>query len=68
LESSRRTFAKAITWQCVGIISMIGLAYIHSGSVIEAISLAFSASATGFIFYFIHERAWSKISWGRRLR
>ncbi|MEM9574014.1 MAG: DUF2061 domain-containing protein, partial [Pseudomonadota bacterium] len=59
-------FAKAITWQCVGILSMAVLAFIHSGNMFEAISLALSASATGFIFYFIHERAWSKISWGRK--
>lgn len=68
LETSRRTFAKAITWQCLGIFSMIGLAFIHSGNMVEAISLALSASATGFILYFIHERAWTKISWGRKLR
>lgn len=47
---------------------MIGLAFFHSGNLVEALSLALSASATGFIFYFIHERAWSRIRWGRKLR
>jgi uncharacterized membrane protein len=68
LDTSRRTIAKAITWQCVGILSMIGLAFFHSGNLVEALSLALSASVTGFIFYFIHERAWSRIRWGRKLR
>lgn len=46
---------------------MIGLAFMHSGNLFEALSLALSASATGFIFYFIHERVWAKIGWGRQI-
>jgi uncharacterized membrane protein len=66
LESPRRTFVKAVTWQLLGIATMTLLALFQSGSLIDAIMLALSASATGFVFYFVHERCWSKINWGRK--
>ncbi|MEM5502457.1 DUF2061 domain-containing protein [Ahrensia kielensis] len=66
MELPRRTFVKAITWQLLGIATMTLLALFQSGNLIDSIMLALSASATGFVFYFIHERFWSKIRWGRR--
>lgn len=66
VETTGRTLAKAITWQTMGIISMTALSYPHTGSFLEALSIAISASATGFVFFFIHEKVWNHVPWGRR--
>ncbi len=65
METARRTFVKSITWQAMGIVTMTGLSYPHTGSVIGALSLATSASLTGFFCFFLHERLWSRVHWGR---
>ena len=66
MDSPRRTLVKAVTWQLLGIATMTALALFQSGNLTDAVLLALSASASGFVFYFIHERCWSKVNWGRR--
>ena len=65
MDSTRRTIVKAITWQALGIITMTALSYPHIGSLITAISLAISASASGFVFFLVHEKLWNAVQWGR---
>lgn len=66
MDSTRRTIAKAITWQALGIITMAALSYPHTGSLIASLSLAVSASASGFVFFLVHEKVWNAVRWGRR--
>ncbi|MGF0537338.1 DUF2061 domain-containing protein [Agrobacterium sp. ES01] len=67
METTARTIIKALTWQLLGIATMTALTYGQTGSLITALTLALSASATGFIFYFLHEKVWNAVRWGRRL-
>lgn len=66
MDSTKRTFAKACTWQVCGLSVMSTLNYIVLGSVIDSIGLASVATLTGFICYFLHEKVWTRISWGQR--
>ena len=66
LDTTHRTIIKAITWQLVGILSMLAISYWHTGSLLSALSLAVSASATGLLFYFVHEKIWNAVQWGRK--
>lgn len=65
METTRRTLLKSISWQLMGIVSMTALSYPQMSSLLSAISLAVSASLTGFICFFFHEKAWNRIRWGR---
>ncbi|MBO6826503.1 MAG: DUF2061 domain-containing protein [Sneathiella sp.] len=65
MESSVRIVIKSITWQLLGVLTMTFLSYIQTGAIISALMLAVSASTSGFVFFFIHEKIWNKISWGR---
>ena len=66
MESPIRSFVKALTWQVLGLITMTALAYIATGDIAAAGGLALGAAATSFAFFFLHERVWALIPWGRR--
>lgn len=65
MDTKLRTFVKAVSWQACGLVSMIGLAYLQTGAIGSALVFASSATALAFVCYFIHERAWSRVRWGR---
>ena len=65
MESPIRSFVKALTWQMLGLITMTALAYIATGDLTAAGGLALGAAITSFGFFFVHERVWALIRWGR---
>ena len=65
METGMRTFLKAITWQVCGLVVMVALAYVATGNLSVAGGLALVSSATGFVTYFLHERLWQRVRWGR---
>lgn len=65
METGLRTLAKAITWQVSGLVVMVALAYGATGSLSIAGGLALASSAAGFVTYFLHERIWQRVRWGR---
>mgnify|MGYP003634379153 CR=1 FL=1 len=68
MDSPLRTIAKAVTWQILGLITTSLIAWLHTGSVIGALTFALSTSATGLAFFFLHERIWAHVGWGFRGR
>lgn len=67
MESTARTLAKALSWQATGLVAMTGIGYLFTGSVSAGGSIAAVSAATGFAAYFVHERLWAAVRWGRRL-
>lgn len=61
----RRSWAKSITWRVLAIISTFGVGYAMTGDAKFATSLTLISNTINFVLYYIHERAWLKISWGR---
>ena len=66
MDTARRTLLKSITWQLLGLITVTALSYPKTGSLLTAFTLAASASGMGFACFFVHERIWSRIKWGRQ--
>ena len=65
MDTTRRTLAKAITWQLLGLVVTTTLGYVATGSVTAGGALALSSALVGFVCYALHERLWSRIRWGR---
>ncbi|MGH6985777.1 MAG: DUF2061 domain-containing protein [Caulobacteraceae bacterium] len=71
--SRSRSLLKAVTWRAVGsvdtfMISFIIATLLHhpmAGAATLAGSIATSETFTKLILYFIHERIWARIRWGR---
>ncbi len=64
MESSKRSFAKAVSWQMVGLVSMAILGELFTGSFFAGSELALTSCAFGFVMYILHERVWAGIRWG----
>ena len=65
METNKRTIAKAFCWQAVGLIVMTIIGYIFTGSAGEGGALALTSAVVGLVHYFLHERAWARVRWGR---
>ena len=65
MDSTIRLFIKAATWQLAGLCSMTLIGFLFTGSFTASSGIALAGAITGFVTYFLHEIAWSKISWGR---
>lgn len=65
MESPRRTIAKAVSWQTLGLFSMAVIGFLFTGSVQAAGSMAIVTTACGAVSYVLHERVWNRITWGR---
>jgi uncharacterized membrane protein len=64
--SKSRSFAKSITWRVIAIISTFVIGYIMSGSLAFAASLSVVSNLINFVLYYVHERVWLKVDWGKQ--
>jgi len=65
VDSTKRTFTKAIFWQMLGLISMGIVGYGFTGSIRVGGAMALVNAAVGLTFYVVYERLWARIGWGR---
>ena len=61
-----RTLVKALTWQASGLVTMTGIGYLATGSVSAGGGIALASAVTGFVAFFLHERLWARVRWGRQ--
>ena len=64
-DSHVRSIVKAISWRMTGSIDTFVLALLFTGSGALAGSIAGTEFVTKIAIYYLHERAWSWVRWGR---
>ena len=64
-ETHRRSIAKAVSWRVTGTIDTFVISWIITGSLGLASGIAVTEVITKIILYWLHERAWNKVKWGR---
>jgi uncharacterized membrane protein len=64
--TKRRSLAKSITWRLIAIAVTFIVGYVMTGSWQFAVSLSLISNLINFVLYYIHERFWLKINWGRK--
>jgi len=65
-ETHARSVAKAISWRATGSLDTFVIAAVITGSSTLAGSVALAEILTKTALYYVHERAWALIPWGRR--
>ena len=60
-----RSFVKAVTWRFIGSLDTFMLSLLVTGSAKYAISIATAEALTKIVLYYVHERVWRRVSWGR---
>lgn len=64
-ESHLRSIAKAVSWRTVGTIDTFILSWIITGEMLFAFAISGSEVITKITLYWLHERAWNKVKWGK---
>lgn len=62
-----RSLLKGISWRILGTTDTILLAYFFSGTIKAAVSIGGIELVTKITLYYLHERVWAAIPWGRHL-
>jgi uncharacterized membrane protein len=65
METNIRTIAKALCWQGMGLIMMTLIGYLFTGSLSEGGALASINTAIGLVTYYLYEKLWARVRWGR---
>lgn len=63
--SKQRSAVKAFTWRIIGTADTFVIAWFITKEPITAGAIASFEIVTKTILYYLHERGWNKVSWGR---
>ena len=64
-ETRLRTLVKALIWNLIGLTVMSLVGYIMTGSWGLGGTIAVINALSGLTMYFLYERIWAHIGWGR---
>lgn len=64
-ERHWRSVAKAMSWRVVGTIDTMVISYLITGKVKWALSIGAVELFTKILLYYLHERAWHRIPYGK---
>jgi uncharacterized membrane protein len=64
-DGHARSVVKAVSWRFVGSLDTFVLSLLVTGKLQYAVSIASVEALTKIVLYYLHERAWRLIRWGR---
>lgn len=65
-ETHRRSVAKAISWRVTGTIDTFLIIWLITGELVLASGIAGTEVMTKVFLFYLHERAWTRVRWGRK--
>lgn len=65
MDSGKRTLVKSVLWTGIGLIVMVVVGRVFTGSLALGGQMAVINAALGLATYAVYERIWARISWGR---
>ena len=64
-EKHYRSLVKAISWRATGTVDTILISWLITGKIKTALSIGFVEVFTKIFLYYVHERIWNRLSFGR---
>ncbi len=61
----RRSVVKAITYRALIVVADFLSVYLLSGKTSIALAFMLVSNAYTTVLYFVHERIWTRVAWGR---
>jgi uncharacterized membrane protein len=65
VDNHLRSLAKAISWRLAGTLDTIVISFIITGIVKVALSIGFIELFTKTCLYYLHERLWNRVAFGK---
>jgi uncharacterized membrane protein len=67
-DSRIRSVSNALTWRAIATSTTVVTAYIVTSDLKVAGAISAADVVIKLFFYYLHERAWGRVSWGRSVR
>jgi len=64
-ERHHRSLVKAVSWRVTGTIDTVVISFLITGQAKWALSIGFVELFTKIFLYYVHERIWNRLSFGR---
>jgi uncharacterized membrane protein len=64
-DKKRRTIIKSITFRIVATIATVLIVYFATGNLALANTIGVIDLVSKLLIYYLHERAWERVSWGK---
>ncbi len=64
-ESNTRSIVKTVTWRLTGSGATFLISYIMTGNLSVAGTIAVIQMTSNTVLYYIHERIWNRLKWGK---
>ena len=64
-EKHYRSLVKAISWRATGTADTIVISWLITGQIKMALGIGFVEVFTKIFLYYVHERIWNRLSFGR---
>ncbi len=65
-DTRKRSIAKIITWHIIAPTFTLAIIYFFTGQFIASTKATLTALAVGMLMFYVHERVWNKIKWGKK--
>lgn len=65
MDHPKRSFFKALTWRGFGFFATLTIVLIYSKDIKEAFMVSGAVEAIKILLYYLHERFWNKLHFGR---
>jgi uncharacterized membrane protein len=65
-ETHTRTVFKTVSWRFVATLITMTIVYLFTGEETVTLGVGVSDVMAKIVFYYLHERVWHKVSWGRK--
>ena len=65
-ETKKRSITKSLSFRVLIILSDLVIVYVLTKKVTATIAITVFTNVASTIFYFLHERVWNSITWGKQ--
>ncbi len=65
-ETRKRSIIKSVTFRILVVVADLVVIYALTRKFVDTIAITVATNVASTIFYFLHERVWNAIHWGRR--
>ncbi len=65
-ETHTRTVLKAISWRVIASLTTMTIIYVLTREWVLTLGAGLVEASSKMLFYYLHERAWGKIGWGKQ--
>lgn len=67
MDTLQRSLTKTVIWRVIATLITLAVTYMFTGEIKQSTNIALVVAVFLVVGYYINERVWDRIDWGRRL-